>query len=92
VCTPSSKVALPDPCWHSSRVELHGTITENLESAVRSAERLRRHQVHQDTQAYWRSLIAHARATMRHSPQEDTARPEQLIARLEAELANLKPS
>lgn len=46
-------------------MELHGSLSENLNGALRSMRRLRGHPVHQDTIDYWYSLIAHARAVVR---------------------------
>jgi len=42
-------------------MELHGTILNNLTSAVKSARRLKGHPVHPDTLCYWTQLLAHAR-------------------------------
>lgn len=64
-------------------MELHGSIEDNLRSAVRSAERLRGHPVHADTMEFWRSLLAHARAEKRHSGTEASAPVEHLIAELQ---------
>lgn len=64
-------------------MELHGSIEDNLRSAVRSAERLRGHPVHGDTMEFWRGLLAHARAQKRSSGGEGAASVEQLIAELQ---------
>lgn len=42
-------------------MELHGTILNNLASAVQSARRLRGHPVHSDTLGHWTKLLHHAR-------------------------------
>jgi hypothetical protein len=47
-------------------MELHGSLLENLQAALRSMRRLQGHPVHQDTVAYWDKLIAHARKSVRH--------------------------
>jgi len=42
-------------------MELHGTVADNLGSALRSARRLRGHPVHADTLRYWMDLLHLAR-------------------------------
>ena len=66
-----------------NEMELHGSIEDNLRSAVRSAERLRGHPVHADTLDFWRGLLAHARAEKRNSGGEGSEPMEHLIAELQ---------
>ena len=66
---------------------LHGSIADNLTAAVRSSRRLRGKPVHGDTIAFWRELLAKARA---EEPSPDaSADPSvaDLADQLEAELA-----
>ena len=42
-------------------MKLHGTISNNLASAVQSARRLRGRPVHGDTLRHWTDLLDHAR-------------------------------
>ena len=43
-------------------VELHGTLTENLKAALRSARKLRGQRVHADTLQFWSELVGLARS------------------------------
>jgi hypothetical protein len=66
-------------------MELHGTLANNLASAVQSARRLRGHAVHADTIAHWTDLLHHARRELSGG----SDRPIQaLIIELEKELAD----
>ena len=66
-------------------MELHGSIMNNLTSAIQSARRLRGHAVHSDTFDHWSDLLAHAR----HALADGSTEPIQaLIAELENELAD----
>ena len=62
-------------------MELHGSLTDNLRSAVRSAERLRGHPIHTDTQNFWLELLSQARASLRSA--EEGRDLEQLTGRLQ---------
>jgi len=65
-------------------MELHGSIANNLASAVQSARRLRGHPVHDDTLSHWTELLAHAQLALA----EGSAEPiKNLILELENELA-----
>jgi hypothetical protein len=65
-------------------MQLHGTIVNNLTSAIQSARRLRGHPVHSDTLDHWSELLAHAR----HARDKGSTEPiETLILQLENELA-----
>lgn len=68
-------------------MKLDGSIIQNLVSAVKSAERLRGHPVHEDTLVFWQALLTHSRAAKRSQPVTDMATIETLIARLQSELA-----
>lgn len=65
-------------------MELHGTVLNNLASAVQSARRLRGQSVHPDTLGHWTDLLEHARRELA----DDSAEPIlPLILELEKELA-----
>ena len=65
-------------------MELAGSISNNLSSAVHSARRLRGHPVYDDTISHWTDLLGHARRELA----EGSAEPiEALIIDLESELA-----
>ena len=66
-------------------MELHGTIANNLTSAVQSARRLRGHPVHSDTLEHWSGLVTHARQAL---AQGSTEPIHTLIADLENEMAD----
>jgi hypothetical protein len=71
---------------------LHGSIADNLTAAVRSSRRLRGKPVHGDTIAFWRELLAEARAE--EPPPGGSADPSvtDLADQLEAELALIDKS
>lgn len=79
-------VASAAPDWHGLARELDGSIIQNLASAVKSAERLKGHPVHEDTLVFWRALLAHSRAAKRSQPVNDMGTIETLMARLQSEL------
>jgi hypothetical protein len=66
-------------------MELHGSIANNLTSAVQSARRLRGHPVHADTLDHWADLIQHARRQLAAGSTETILT---LIVELENELAD----
>lgn len=66
-------------------MELHGSIANNLASAVTSARRLRGHPVHADTLGHWANLLRHARLELAEGSKETI---EPLILDLERELAD----
>jgi hypothetical protein len=68
-------------------MKIHGTITSNLEEAIKSAERLRGHPVYADTLAHWQELLREARR--RRMDEQETRRVplDVLIVRLENEIA-----
>ena len=68
-------------------MQLHGSTEGNLIAAVRSASRLRGHQVHQDTMKHWSDLLLHAQRELSSSAALPPATLKQLVAQLEAELS-----
>ena len=65
-------------------MEITGSVAKNLQSAVRSARRLRGHPVHADTLAHWRDLLHHARRALA----DDSTEPmKSLILELDEELS-----
>lgn len=72
-------------CTKRLRMELHGSTANNLTSAVRSARRLRGHEIHSDTLGHWRDLLDHARRELAVGSTEPT---EALILELENQLAD----
>lgn len=74
------------PIWDKREaMELHGSIVNNLTSAIQSARRLRDHPVHSDTLDHWSNLLAHARQALAKGSMEPI---EALIVELENELAD----
>jgi hypothetical protein len=69
-------------------MELHGTILNNLTSAVQSARRLKGHPVHQDTLSHWAQLLTHARREVAAGSPEPII---PLILELEKEIADRGP-
>ena len=65
-------------------MELHGTLLNNLASALRSARRLRGHPVHQDTLVHWTELLHHARRELAAGSTEPIL---PLVLELEKEIA-----
>ena len=66
-------------------MELHGSIVNNLASAVQSARRLSGHPVHADTLGHWTELLDHARRELADGSTEPI---QSLILELEKELAD----
>jgi hypothetical protein len=66
-------------------MELHGSIVNNLTSAVQSARRLSGHPVHADTLRHWADLLHHARRELADGSTEPI---QALILELEKELAD----
>ena len=65
-------------------MDLHGSIANNLTSALRSARRLRGHPVHADTLDHWTDLLKHARGELTGGSSEPILA---LILELEQEMA-----
>jgi hypothetical protein len=66
-------------------MELHGSIVNNLASALQSARRLRGHPVHADTLGHWKDLLDHARRELAAGSTEPV---KSLILELENALAD----
>ncbi len=66
-------------------MELHGSLTQNLTSAVRSARRLKGHPIHADTIDHWTELLSQARRELAGG---SIAPIQNLIVELENELAD----
>ena len=69
-------------------MELHGSITQNLQAAVESSRRLKGHPIHRDTLAFWSDLIREARARRSAGEGINDREAEEAIAELESVLAN----
>ena len=67
-------------------MEIHGSITSNLQAAVVSSRRLKGHPIHRDTLQFWSDLLSEARATRAAAVGSDEPELEQLIAELETVL------
>jgi hypothetical protein len=67
-------------------MNLEGSLNNNLEAAVTSAQKHRTRPVYSETMAYWEELLAHARRAKNGLQGADAAVAEQLIARLDAEI------
>jgi len=67
-------------------MNLHGSITANLEGAIASSQRLRGRPVYSDTIRYWRELVREARRTRTELPESELFRLDALIAKLEGEM------
>lgn len=68
------------------RIDLDGTLADNLRAAIVSAERLSGHPVHKDTLEFWRELLAYARSRKRLRP-EHQAEVSALIGQLQSVLS-----
>jgi hypothetical protein len=66
-------------------MKLHGSIANNLASAVQSARRLKGHPGHADTLAHWSDLLHHSRRELAEGTKEPIL---SLILELEKELAD----
>jgi hypothetical protein len=70
-----------------SCMQLDGSILDNLDRAVASARRLRRHPVYKDTLTYWAELLQEARRTRLGPGFMQRGKLDGLIVSLEEELA-----
>jgi hypothetical protein len=66
-------------------MELHGSLANNLTSALQSAGRLKDHPVHTDTLAHWSALLRHTRRELAGGSEEPILT---LVVELEKELAD----
>lgn len=71
------------------KMELFGSITNNLSSAVQSARRFRSHTVHTDTLGHWTDVLHHARRELAEGTSEPIG---PLILQLERELDARAPA
>ena len=69
-------------------MQLHGSVQDNIVSALRSARRLRGHPVHADTLSHWTELLHHARHQLAEGAVAEPEPVEQLVAELETELSD----
>ena len=70
-------------------MELHGSIANNLASAVQSARRLEGRAVHADTLGHWTNLLDHARREVARGTTEPI---QTLIVELEQAMAQRPPA
>ena len=68
-------------------MEIHGSLIDNLHSAVASARRLRGHPVYKDTLTYWADLAQEARRSRQDPACAHSEALGAAIAKLEGELA-----
>jgi len=68
-------------------MELHGSLSRNMQLAIESARRLRGRQVHDDTLQFWQSLLSHARLEGRCAEAGPRFMIYVLIVKLETEIA-----
>lgn len=68
-------------------MKLHGTMIENLRSAVASAERLRGRPVYSDTIQFWRALLDEADRAGETAFGDDPSVRTALMSRLTQEIA-----
>ena len=68
-------------------MELHGTIEQNLVSAVRSAKRLRGQPVHRDTVGHWKSVLSCAESELSVDQSSSRESLDRLVAELRTEIA-----
>jgi hypothetical protein len=68
-------------------MDLHGSITENLEAATASARRLRGRPVYKDTLTYWNQLLQEARRARPDPSGFQSTLLDAAIVKLENELA-----
>ena len=71
----------------AARMKLHGSVEGNLTAAVRSARRLRGHNVHAETLGYWDALLDHARGERPSGYPQEKRVVGRLIIDLETEIA-----
>jgi hypothetical protein len=68
-------------------MDLHGSVAENLQSAIASAIRLREHPVYAETLVFWRQLLNEARRSRKELAGAELAALEALTEKLEHEIA-----
>jgi hypothetical protein len=70
------------------RMELHGTIEQNVISALRSAKRLRGQSVHRETVEHWEHVLARAEFDLSSRPSSEQRDLGGLVSELRMELAS----
>jgi hypothetical protein len=68
-------------------MKLHGSLIDNLDSAIASARRLREHPVYKDTLSYWAELVQEARRARQDPACSQPDQLEAAVVKLEIELA-----
>lgn len=68
-------------------MKLHGSLVENLESALASSRRLRGYPVYKDTLNYWAELVQEARRARQDPASVQSDALGAAIVKLEIELA-----
>jgi len=63
-------------------MDLHGSLTENLQAAVNSAKRHKDHPVHSETVSYWADLLQYARS-LRAAGHDEALVIDPLLAELD---------
>ena len=71
----------------TSLMEMHGSLTRNLQLAVESSRRLSGHPIHKDTLSFWSDLIRAARSKRAAGEDLDDPALEAAIRELELVLA-----
>lgn len=67
-------------------MDVHGSLSNNLQAAIASARRSRGHPVHADTVAFWSELLQHARL-LKAEGSEEASTIDPLLAELDAAVA-----
>ncbi len=67
-------------------MDLHGSLAENLQAAVRSVKRHRNHPVHAETVKFWADLLQHARS-LKAAGDEEAFAIDLLLAELDLAVA-----
>lgn len=73
-------------------MKLDGSVAQNLKLAIASAQRLRGHSVYSDTLAFWQELLHEARRARGVATGVALKTLEDLIQKLEQELAERPPA
>jgi hypothetical protein len=69
-------------------MKLYGSIVDNLENALASAQRLRGHPIYKDTLTYWAAVLQEGRRARYTVLPDRLGQLEKLIIDLENELAD----
>lgn len=71
-------------------MQIHGSLTSNLEAAILSARRLVGRPVYAETLAFWRDLSAFAWSEISREHAPATANLKRLVLLLDGEIADLR--